>query len=70
MNTTFNNPSEQAKKEAINHPNGYVYVINEAYSNKKDVPPEAIAGAWKVNENGIIEGDFIPNPKYLKKSPI
>ncbi|KIO74922.1 hypothetical protein TH53_23630 [Pedobacter lusitanus] len=70
MNTIFNVPSKKAKKEALNHPNGYVYVINEAYSDKKDVPPEAIAGAWKVNENGLIEGDFIPNPKYLDKSLI
>jgi len=68
MNNNLNYPSEKARREALNHPNGYVYVLDEAYSNKKDVPPEAIAGAWKVNKNGHIEGDFIPNPAYLSKS--
>jgi len=68
MNTTFKNPSEEAKKEAINHPNGYVYVIDGSYAGKEDVPPEAIAGAWKVDETGNIEGNFIPNPNYLNKS--
>jgi len=40
-------------------------VIDEAFGNKEEVPPQAIKGAWKVNKAGIIVGEFIPNPNYL-----
>jgi hypothetical protein len=63
---TFKTPSTKAKEEALHHPNGYVYVIDETYLNKEDVPPYAIRGAWKVNNKGIIDGDFIPNENYRK----
>ena len=59
-----NRPPQSAVKEALNYPNGWVYEIDEPYKNKEAVPPEAIRGAWKVNDKGIIEGDFIPNPNY------
>ena len=60
-----NGPPEDAIKEALNNPNGWVYVIDESFKNEKEVPPQAIKGAWKVNSKGIITGDFIPNPNYL-----
>lgn len=59
----------EAKEEALKHPNGYVYVIDKEYQGKSDVPRTAIAGAWKVDENGIIVGRFIPNPNYQETSP-
>jgi hypothetical protein len=58
-------PDEDAHKEALKHPNGWVYKVDAAFKDSKDVPPQAIIGAWKVNENGIIVGDFIPNPNYV-----
>lgn len=67
MDKSFTMPSERAIKEALNIPNGYVYVIDEEYANKQDVPAEAIVGAWKVNEHGIIARPFIPNVKYQPK---
>ncbi|AXT18468.1 hypothetical protein D7030_07555 [Flavobacteriaceae bacterium AU392] len=62
-------PTKAAKEEALKHPNGYVYAIDESFRGLEEVPPQAIQGAWKVNEKGIIIGDFIPNPNYkdLKK---
>ena len=59
-------PPQEAIKEALKHPNGWVYEIDEAFKNKLNVPPQAIKGAWKVDENGIIVGEFIPNPNYLE----
>ncbi len=59
-------PANEAKKEAIKNPNGWVYVLDKAFENEKDVPSEAIKGAWKVNSKGKIIGDFIPNPNYIK----
>lgn len=57
-------PTVEAKREAYNNPNGWVYVIDEKYKGHDDVPPKGIIGAWKVNEKGIIEEDFTPNPNY------
>ncbi len=51
-------------EEAKKNPNGWVYVLDKEYDGKEEVPPEFIQGAWKVNGNGEIEGDFMPNPKY------
>jgi len=58
-------PPKAAIAEALKHPNGWVYEIDEAFKNKEDVPPQAIKGAWKVDQNGIIMSDFIPNPNYI-----
>jgi hypothetical protein len=57
-------PAKEAISEALKYPNGWVYEIDRAFKGKKDVPPQAIRGAWKVDANGIIIGDFIPNPNY------
>ena len=58
------NPPKEALEEALNFPIGYVYVIDPEYKKDGEVPPTAIKGAWKVNENGVIVGEFIPNPNY------
>ncbi len=57
-------PTKEAIAEALNNPNGWVYVLDKAFEDVDDVPREAIKGAWKVNEDGLIVGDFIPNPNY------
>jgi hypothetical protein len=58
-------PPKEAIREALNHPNGWVYVIDDSFDTQEATPPQAIKGCWKVNEKGIIIGDFIPNPNYL-----
>ena len=58
-------PSLKAIEEAKKTPNGWVYVIDDSFENKFDVPPQAILGAWKVDEKGEITGKFIPNPNYI-----
>ncbi len=59
-------PPEEAVQEALKNPNGWVYEIDSDFSGKEEVPPHAIKGAWKVNENGVIVGEFIPNPNFKK----
>lgn len=54
--------------EAKKNPNGWVYAIDSSYDPKGEVPPHAIKGCWKVNANGEIEGEFIPNPNFRPKS--
>jgi hypothetical protein len=59
--------SAEARQAALQNPNGWVYKIEGTFAADEDVPPEAIVGAWKVNELGIITGDFLENPRYKKK---
>ena len=51
--------------EAKNTPGGYVYEIVGDYGPNDQVPPTAIRGAWKVDDHGEIEGDFIPNENFV-----
>lgn len=53
-----------ARAEARKNPGGWVYEIEGPYGPDDAVPPEAVVGAWQVDENGRIVGDFIPNPNY------
>jgi len=58
-------PTQSMIEEAKNNPNGYVYAIKGNYGPNDEVPPEAIAGAWKVdNEGKIIEGSYQANPNF------
>ena len=57
-------PEPQEIEEAKRNPDGWVYRISGSYGPTEAVPPEAIVGAWKVDKDGKIDGDFIPNPKF------
>lgn len=61
-------PSPDAIAEAKSNSGGWVYEIDQGYDPNGAIPPEAILGAWQVNERGDIVGDFRPNPNYRKKS--
>ena len=51
-------------EEAKSQPYGWIYRISGKYDPDGTIPPEAIVGAWKVDGEGDIEGQFIPNPNY------
>lgn len=57
-------PYPEEIAEAKRTPNGWVYRIDGQFSPDESVPPEAVIGAWKVDANGAIAGDFIPNPGH------
>ncbi|WP_460107317.1 hypothetical protein [Pseudomonas sp. H1_F01] len=57
-------PEPREVEEAARNPNGWVYRIYGHYGVNDAVPPEAVVGAWKVNEEGQIVGDFILNPRF------
>jgi len=70
METDFSKlkPTLQMMQEARKNPNGWVYAIDGNYGPNDAVPPEAIAGAWKVDAVGnIVPGSFQSNPKYKAK---
>lgn len=54
----------EARAEAKKQPGSYLYVIEGVDDPMGQVPPENIKGAWKVDDDGEIVGDFIPNPKF------
>ena len=45
-------------------PGGWVYHIAGQFDPADAVPREAIVGAWKVDPQGRIVGDFIENKNY------
>lgn len=57
-------PTTGEIEEARQFPNGYIYRISGHFDPNGRVPPEGIVGAWKVDEDGRIAGDFIPNQRY------
>ena len=59
-------PTPEAIAEAKRHPGGRVSEIDNRFDRNADVPPEAIKGSWKVDQNGNITGDFIPNPYFVE----
>ena len=51
-------PSRGEREEAKRYPNGFVYRISGPIDPNGHVPPEAIAGAWKVTLWGTSKSSF------------
>ena len=56
--------TEEVIRAAKANPSGWVYKIEGTFGPDESVPPEAIVGAWKVDENGVLTGEFISNPNH------
>jgi hypothetical protein len=69
MKESVHAPTDEARKEAKQNPGGWVYKIEGDYGPEDAVPREAIVGAWQVDENGNITGEFIPNPNFRRPKP-
>jgi hypothetical protein len=65
--TAMHTPTPEAIAEAKRKPGGWVYKIQGNYGPNEAVPPEDIAGAWKVDDQGNITGEFKPNPNFRKR---
>jgi hypothetical protein len=48
------------------HPGEWLYEIVGSFGPQDVIPPQAIRGAWKVNDRGEIEGVFKANPKFAE----
>jgi hypothetical protein len=57
-------PYQEEIDQAKSSPGGWIYRIAGNFSPSDAIPPEAIVGAWKVDEQGHIAGSFIANGKY------
>jgi hypothetical protein len=61
--------TEAVVQAARENPNGWVYKIDGQFGPQDAVPPHAIVGAWKVNAQGNLTGEFIDNPNYRPAGP-
>lgn len=68
MKKNYLTPSPEEIDAAKLNPNGWIYKFSKKYSSKDYVPPEDIIGAWQVDSNGNIIGDFIRNSKFIQKN--
>jgi hypothetical protein len=70
-----NNPGKDGGSEAVDpsaaliaaartKPGGWVYEVVGEFGPDDAVPPTSIRGAWKVDDDGEIVGDFLPNPVF------
>jgi hypothetical protein len=66
MKDTVHVPTDEAREEARLNPGGWVYKIEGNFGREDAVPREAVVGAWQVDENGYIIGEFIPNPNFRR----
>ena len=64
---TTEKPYPGEVEEAKKWPNAQVYRIKGHFRPEEAVPREAIVGCWKVDSEGKIVGDFIPNPNFDPK---
>ncbi|WP_107488837.1 type VII secretion system-associated protein [Streptomyces subrutilus] len=56
--------TESMRAEAAKNPGSWVYAIDPFVDSHGRVPPYAIVGAWKVDDEGVITDEFKGNSKY------
>lgn len=59
----------EMREVARAQPGGWVYAIDSAFDPNGHVPGWAVRGAYRVDNQGEIHGDFVPNPDY-RPSPV
>ncbi len=63
-NTGLTEFTPEMIEEARNNPGGYVYAIEGVFGPEDTVPPESIKGAYKVDLEGNLTGEYQPNPNF------
>jgi hypothetical protein len=66
-------PSATTIVKAKRYPNRWIYEIAGTPQPGETVAPERILGAWKIDANGEIAGEFVPQSvmaeRYEPRSP-
>ena len=57
-------PPPELIAEARLSPGGWVYEIDGEFGSKDAIPREAIRGAWAVDREGKLTGEYRDNPNY------
>lgn len=61
-------PPPELVAEARHFPGGWVYEVEGEFGPSDAVPPEAIRGAWAVDPEGKLTGEYRANPKYREST--
>lgn len=56
--------TEEMRRAAQGQPGSWLYVIDPAFDQAGEVPPEGIVGAYRVDDSGNITEEFTENPRY------
>ncbi len=56
--------------EASRNPGGHVYEIDPRFDHDGAVPPNAIKGAWVVDDDGKPTGEYEANPTFGVRGPL
>ena len=67
MSTSPTTPpiTDALRAEARANPGAWVYAIDRGFEGSAEVPPQGIVGAWQSDENGELNDEFMPNPRYI-----
>ncbi len=55
---------EDVRRKARATGGGWYYEIVGSYSDNDAVPPSAIKGAWRLDADGNLTGEYRPNPNF------
>ncbi|QYX78524.1 type VII secretion system-associated protein [Streptomyces akebiae] len=56
--------TDEIRAQAAAQPDGWVYAIDSYFDPNGEVPPYGVVGAWKVDSQGRLTGEFKKNPNY------
>lgn len=59
-------PPPELAEAAAAHAGGWIYEISTEYVDDPDgyVPVEAVTGGWAVGDDGVLTGEYVPNPRH------
>jgi hypothetical protein len=57
-------PTPEMRESARQAPGTWIYVVDPAFQDAREVPPSAIVGAYGVDDRGEIGDEFTRNPNY------
>lgn len=68
MSEPSRQPPAELLAEAKRAPGGFVYEIEGHFNEGERVPPESIKGAWTVDDQGDLTGEYKANPNYRPRA--
>lgn len=66
MPSEWRTPPPELAEAAAAQPGGWIYSISTEYVDDPDgyVPFEAVVGGWAVGDDGVLTGEYVPNPRH------
>lgn len=68
-NTHLLTITQEMREHAKSNPNTWLHILDPAFRPGDDVPPWGVIGSFRVDEDGLVDERFEPNPKW-RPSPV